>query len=222
MITGHLSSIPQSENAVLANCSDASRAALFEKGQLREFAPGETLFAEGEAGGVTLLLLEGQVQLDKTTARGRRQVMCDAKPSHCGGLCLMFMPDPALAGLRAISEGKALIIDSNAFRELASNDAALCRAGWESAATCLKHMSGLIGHLSFRKVSERIALALLDNTTSDGDLVRWTQAELAAEVGTTREVVARCLAGLQMAGAVRLGRGRVTVLNREKLAAEIK
>ena len=222
MTTEHPSSIAKSENVVLAGCADASRAVLFEKGQLREFAPGETLFAEGEAGGVTLFLLEGQVQLEKTTVRGRRQVMCDTTPSRCGGLCLMFMTDPALAGLRATSEGKALIVDSNAFRELASKDTALCHAAWESTATCLQHMSGLIEHLSFRKVSERIALALLDNTASDGDLVRWTQSELAAEVGTTREVVARCLAGLQMNGAVRLGRGRVTVLSREKLAAEVK
>jgi CRP/FNR family transcriptional regulator len=71
-------------------------------------------------------------------------------------------------------------------------------------------------------VSEWIALALLENTTQNGDLVHWTQSELAAEVGTTREVVARCLAGLQTSGAVRLGRGRVTVLNRDKLLSEIR
>jgi CRP/FNR family transcriptional regulator, anaerobic regulatory protein len=58
----------------------------------------------------------------------------------------------------------------------------------------------------------------MDNTQRNGDLIYLTQAELAAEVGTTREVVARCLAGLQTAGVIRLGRGRVTMLNREKLS----
>jgi CRP/FNR family transcriptional regulator len=108
------------------------------------------------------------------------------------------------------------------FQEVAIKDPVLLSAAWTGAVACLRHMSGLVEHLSFRKVSERIALALLDNTEKNGDLVHWTQAELAAEVGTTREVVARCLAGMQMSGAVRLGRGRVTVLNRQKLMDEIK
>ena len=55
------------------------------------------------------------------------------------------------------------------------------------------------------------------STEKDGDLVRLTQSDLAAEVGTTREVVARCLAGLQQDGHIRLGRARITVLNRQGL-----
>jgi CRP/FNR family transcriptional regulator len=84
----------------------------------------------------------------------------------------------------------------------------------------MAHLGGLVEHLSFRKVGQRVALALLENTTQDGDMVRLTQAGLAAEVGTTREVVARCLAGLQRAGAIRLGRGRITVLHRDQVAKE--
>jgi CRP/FNR family transcriptional regulator len=218
------SRLPQNPpgNPLLDSLSEASRIALLEQGQLREFAAGETLFVEGDVGGMMLFLLQGSVQLEKTTARGRRQVMCDATPARCGGLCMMFMAEPALASLHAVTEGQMLLIDADVFQELANQDSSLCHAAWASTSTCLQHMSGLVGHLSFRKVSERIALALLENTTNDGDLIRWTQAELAAEVGTTREVVARCLAGFQMDGAVRLGRGRVTVLKREKLAAEIK
>ncbi len=81
----------------------------------------------------------------------------------------------------------------------------------------MAHLSGLVTQLSFNKVAERVVLALLDNTEKDGDLVRLTQADLAAEVGTTREVVARCLAGLQADGLIRLGRARITVLSREGL-----
>ncbi len=220
MVPEHLHSNFHFENSLLADCSDESQAALLAQGQLHNFEPGDILFVEGEAGGMMLLLLEGNVQLDKTTARGRRQVMCDATPNKCGGVCMMFMNDPAVAGLRAATAGKALTINADAFQDLANRDTVLCHAAWKSTKSCIKHMSGLIEHLSFRKVSERVALALLENTVNNGDMVRWTQSELAAEVGTTREVVARCLAGLQTDGAVRLGRGRVTVLNRDKLVAE--
>jgi CRP/FNR family transcriptional regulator len=85
----------------------------------------------------------------------------------------------------------------------------------------MAHLHNLVSQLSFNKVAERVVILLLDDTTKDGDLVRLTQADLAANVGTTREVVARCLAGLQADGLIRLGRGRVTVLHREKLRQQI-
>ncbi len=85
----------------------------------------------------------------------------------------------------------------------------------------MAHLSSLVTQLSFNKVGERVVLALLDNTEKDGDLVRLTQADLAAEVGTTREVVARCLAGLQADGLIRLGRARITVLSREGLQGSL-
>ncbi len=76
---------------------------------------------------------------------------------------------------------------------------------------------GMVENLSFHKVGERVVIALLEGTNRGGNTVRCTQAELAAEVGTTREVVARCLAELQETGAIRLGRGRITVLERSRL-----
>ena len=76
----------------------------------------------------------------------------------------------------------------------------------------MSHFSNLVEHLSFRKVGERVALLLLENTEKDGDLVRLTQADLAAEVGTTREVVA-ALRGYFADGRRRApGGARITVV----------
>jgi CRP-like cAMP-binding protein len=82
----------------------------------------------------------------------------------------------------------------------------------------MAHLSDLVEHLSFHKVAQRAAAILMSRTAKNGDLIYLTQAELAAEVGTTREVVARCLAGLQTGGIIRLGRGRITVMNRDRLS----
>lgn len=213
---------PDTVSPGLADCKEETRSALLARGQVHTFSPGDVLFTEGEPAGVTLLLLEGSVQLDKTTVRGRRQVLCDATPTQCGGVCMMFMNDPALASLHALSEGTAVTLSAGDFQDLAAADPDLSRAAWSATAACLRHMSELVEQLSFRKVSERIAFALLEHTKMDGDIVYWTQAQLAAEVGTTREVVARCLAGFQASNAVRLGRGRVTVLSRETLMSEVE
>ena len=130
---------------------------------------------------------------------------------------MLALPDRGLADVWAVDNGEILVLGRDEFQALARMDQSLCEAAWAAAAECMTHFSGLVEHLSFQKVAQRVASALLSSTENDGDLVRRTQAELAAEVGTTREVVARCLAGLQNASIVRLGRARITVLSREKL-----
>jgi len=132
-----------------------------------------------------------------------------------------MMPAHSLGDVRASAEGEVLVLPRLDFQQMARQDPVLCQTGWNAAAECMGHLSGIVENLSFHKVAERVAFMLLESTAKDGDLVRRTQGELAAEVGTTREVVARCLAGLQTAGAVRLGRGRITVLKREKLRQEV-
>lgn len=51
--------------------------------------------------------------------------------------------------------------------------------------------------------------------------IRMTQADLAQLAGTSRESVSRFLATLERAGVVRVGRGRVSVLEPARLRAYI-
>ena len=46
---------------------------------------------------------------------------------------------------------------------------------------------------------------------------RLTQDDLAARIGTVREVVARSLKELERVGAIDIERGKITILNQEKL-----
>ncbi|MCX6031129.1 MAG: Crp/Fnr family transcriptional regulator [Chloroflexi bacterium] len=204
-------------NPVLQACSAETRRALLERGTVRSFEAATLLFQEREPAGVVLFPLRGALQVSKTASHNRRQVMCNLDPTACGGICLLTMAARGLGDVRALEPGELLVLPRADFQQLARQDPALCQTGWSAAAECMGHLSGIVESLSFHKVAERVASMLLENTEKEGDLVRRTQAELAAEVGTTREVVARCLAGFQMDGAIRLGRGRITVLSREKL-----
>lgn len=205
------------DNPVLRDCNAATRTALFERGRMEHLESGSVLFGDGEPAGVVLFPLRGSVQMAKATSRGRRQIFCNPSAESCGGVCMLAFGSQALADVRTVNEADVLVLDRADFEQLIHEDTTLCRAAWQSAASCMAHLSELVAHLSFNKVSERVVLALLENTQKDGDLVRLTQAELAAEVGTTREVVARCLAVLQQDGQIRLGRARITVLDRQGL-----
>jgi len=221
METQELLPLTEMANPVLATCSEASRRELFAKGTIRHAEANEALFEEGASAGVVLFPLSGSFQFSKTAERGRRQVLCHLTCNGCRGICLLTMAERSLADVVALTPGDLLVLDRWDFQQLARTDPVLCQAGWQAAVECMSHFSNLVEHLSFHKVAERIALSLLESAPQDGDIVRLTQSELAAEVGTTREVVARCLASLQAVGAVRLGRARITVLSREKLAREM-
>lgn len=209
--------ITESENPVIRNCSAATREMLLERGQVRQFESGSMLLQDGQAAGMVLFPLHGAIQMGKVTPHGRRQIICNATSESCGGLCMLAFGANALSDARGLDSGAVLMLERADFEALIHQDGALCRAAWESAAHCMAHLSALVSQLSFNKVPERVILALLENTVQNGDAVRLTQADLAAEVGTTREVVARCLAGFQLDGLIRLGRARITVLDREGL-----
>lgn len=209
-----------SSNPILASCAEPTRDALLAAGEVREFHPGFLLIEDGAPAGVALFPLSGSLQMSKATRRGRRQIFCNPGAHSCGGICLLALSERAVAEVRGATRGTLLVVPRSALLPLTHRDPVLCQASWHSASSCMAHLSDLVAQLSFNTVAERVAVALVSGTQADGDLVRLTQSALAAEVGTTREVVARCLAGFQAEGVIRLGRGRITVLDRERLRSQ--
>jgi CRP/FNR family transcriptional regulator len=204
-------------NPVWSELDEKTRAALLERGTLRAFDAEAVLLAAGEEAAMAFLPLSGKLLLSKTGRAGRRQVLCRMDPARCGGPCLLLMGDHAIGDLEALEPGMMLLVKREDLEDLALQDPVLGRLVLRRVVHCMTHFVDAMENLSFNKVAQRVALALLDQTSTNGNLVRETQAELAADVGTTREVVARCLAELQDTGAIKLGRGRITVLERALL-----
>ncbi len=65
----------------------------------------------------------------------------------------------------------------------------------------------LVHEVAFNKLDQRLASRLLDL----GPVVTMSHQELAAELGTSREIVSRILESLADEGAVTLGRRRISL-----------
>jgi len=90
----------------------------------------------------------------------------------------------------------------------------------QALAQNLRHMIELIEELSFYQVTHRLArlLSQLPAEALDGQGVgRLTQDQLAARLGTVREVVARSLRELERSGAIQVKRRQIQVINKELL-----
>ena len=93
----------------------------------------------------------------------------------------------------------------------------------------LRDANERISRQSFQTVPSRVAGVLsqllaeepLTPVVRDGVTIRLRQSDLAQLAGTSRESVSRFLATLERAGVVQVGRGRVTVLQPERLHAYI-
>ena len=89
----------------------------------------------------------------------------------------------------------------------------------------LRTMTWMIENLAFRNVIGRVETLIQGCACGRQPLVegvpdscaRITQQELAALTGSVREVVQRALKTLEGEGAIRLGRARIDVLDRETL-----
>ena len=74
-------------------------------------------------------------------------------------------------------------------------------------------------NLSFLSVTGRLAAFLLQQSDEQSALSRrrWTQDEIAAHLGTVREMVGRAFRELHQAKLISLDRHRIEILDREGL-----
>jgi CRP/FNR family transcriptional regulator len=92
----------------------------------------------------------------------------------------------------------------------------MCRAIVVSLTKNLRMFVGLVEELSFYQVTNRLARLISQlppDQLAGSSTQRITQDQLAARLGTVREVVARSLRELERSGAIRVSRREIQVLD---------
>ena len=91
----------------------------------------------------------------------------------------------------------------------------------------VRRFASLVSDLAFRPVPERlahyIAAAVGHRVVAGTELdLRLTQAQLAARLGTVRELVARALSQLEESGVIARKRGRIVIRDPTRLATRAR
>jgi CRP-like cAMP-binding protein len=199
--------------------SDTELTPLQKKLRERHLARGEILFFEGEPGEWMYSIHSGLIKVFKTSSDGREQVLrlfhagesFNEVPMFDGGLnpaSAMAMEESIVYGLSR-QDIQALLVENLVF----------ARSVIQVLASRLRNLVGLVEDLSFRHVKSRVARVLLTNSAQlvTGTPHRLTQQDLAAIVGTAREVVGRALKALEQEGMLHLDQGRITILDQQLL-----
>lgn len=205
--------------AGLARLSPPLRRKLEDAARLRRFAAGERVFGPGEKPRGMLFLLSGAVRVHQTSPGGREIVLYRvAAGESCvmTAACLFAEQSYHAEGVaetdvvaaeapRATFE--ALLADSPEFRDFV----------FAAYSHRMIELFRVVEDVVFGRMDLRIAERLCQLADEEG-VARVTHQDLAAELGTAREVVSRQLAEFQRRGWIEQGRGRVRLSDRAALA----
>lgn len=186
----------------------------------RSFERGDIVILEGEPCEAIYFVGTGGVKVFKTSPEGKEQVLRIMKPGDTFNEVPVFDCGTNPASVEALDSTTLYLLRSEDLQRLMREVPGISRNVIRILASRLRHMVELVEDLSFRHVTGRVAKILLqhahDSGSGDGR-GRLTQQQMATMAGTAREMVGRALKGLEQAGAIKVERGRIVVLNRDLL-----
>ncbi|MBL4918581.1 Crp/Fnr family transcriptional regulator [Allorhizobium pseudoryzae] len=199
------------------------RKSLLRNSRKLQFPAGSRLFGPGQPAEYLLLLVSGKVRVTQVSDTGREVVLYRVGAGESCVLtsaCMLAYDDLATEGL-AETDVEAIGIPRATFDELMAMSPdfrGFVMRAWSRRVTDLL---SLIDDIAFQRIDLRLATRLL--AMAEGDTVHATHQQLAAELGSAREVISRTLSEFQRRGWIEQARGEVRLMDRpalEKLTRE--
>lgn len=213
---------------LFADLNDAELNFLARRMLTRRFATGELIFGEGDPCLGLFVIDTGSVKIFKSSAGGREQVLAIDGPGDSIAEVPVFDGGPYPASALALKDSVLLFISKADFRAVCLECPEVTLKVLRFVGRRLRSLVNIIEELSFTTVRSRMA-ALLLRLARTGKLgpegveflLPASNQELAAQIGTVRELVSRNLSRLQAAGIIRVEGRTVTVPNLKALEQEI-
>jgi CRP/FNR family transcriptional regulator, cyclic AMP receptor protein len=195
----------------------------------RSYPKGVRVFHEGDHSDACYIVRSGDLRVTREHSDGRAIALATLGPGDIFGELAMLDGEARSASVEALSDCELLALPAGDVRALLRGSAEITVKLVIALTRRLRESNERISRQSFQTVPSRVAGVLsqliAEEATpferGDGVTIRMTQADLAQLAGTSRESVSRFLAVLDRAGVVRVGRGRVTVLEPRRLRGYI-
>jgi CRP-like cAMP-binding protein len=200
---------------------EAVRQLVFERSAER----GELILLEDEPTQMVYFVVTGVVKAFKTSAAGKEQILSILRPGDSFNDPSVFDGGPNPVSAIAMSPVRLYGISKADMETLLREHPGIALNIIKVLAGKVRHFVSLVEDLSFRHVTGRVAKLLLEYAAASpgeeekekGPRPRLTQQDMAAMVGTAREVVGRSLRALEEEGAIKMERHRIAIVNKEAL-----
>lgn len=194
----------------------------------KHYSKDQFIFLEGETCPGLFIVHQGAVKIFKLSPGGREQVLAIERTGRPIAELPTFDDLPYPASAVALEDTILLLLPKDQFRRLFFKYPDLALGVVRSLSRRLRQMVELVEELSFKEVSQRLAHYLLrvaekrGTPTPEGIVfeLRPTHQEIAARIGTVRELVSRCLGRFRDMGILTIQDRTVTIHDLERLRAQ--
>ncbi len=214
---------------IFADLTEAELNFLAARAIPRHFTNGDVIFSEGEPCPGLYVIEAGFVKIYKSSPSGREQVLAIDGPGHSIAELPVFDGGNYPASGIAVHDTTLLFVSKQDFHALCLEHPKVALKVLRVIGRRLRSLVAIIEELSFTTVRGRLASLLLrlagaGKKTAEGIELTLpaTNQELAAQIGTVRELVSRNLSRLQSAGIVRLDGRTVVITNLKALEREVE
>jgi CRP-like cAMP-binding protein len=151
------------------------------------------------------------VRIQRLTHQGREYVLYTLGPGECFDLASTLDGGRNLSTVSASTPTVTYAIPSDVFRNLVRCHPELLVAALGHLIDRVRHLSDVAESLALHSVRTRLARCLLLQANSSPSSM--TQYEIAAQIGTVRDVVGRTLRTFSREGLICRERGRLVVVD---------
>ncbi len=186
---------------------------------------GKTLFSKGDPADAIYVVLNGEIAIEINSVKGRSVRVATLKDGAVFGELAALDGGKRTADARASRDTVLLRISKQTVQNLIAETPDFSMAIIKDLIEKLRNTDDQVEDISFKPLISRLAALLAglarENPGHAALSIHITQAALAERLTATREKVNIHLQSIQRAKAIRLGRGRIDILDLEALASFI-
>ena len=190
---------------------------------VRKIRKGEQFLWEGDALEGIFVLFRGYAKVFHVSKDGREQVLAILRRGE------WINTVPALRGQEknqahavALTDLEVGVLSSADYRRALHHLPDFANLLLYDFAAKLEHITRLVEELSLFSARQRLIRFLLRNVQKEEKISGFTQDEIAAQIGTVRDVVSRLLGMLAREGLIRVERQRIFILDENRLQKELE
>ncbi|MBT8398205.1 MAG: Crp/Fnr family transcriptional regulator [Gemmatimonadetes bacterium] len=204
--------------------SEEALALVCERMVRRTVSAGSILFQKGEQARGVYILVEGAVEIYRSTPDGREQVLHTEDPVQSVAELPVFDSGPYPASGRTAADSELFFLSLDDFKRLYREHPEIADAVIRNLGQRLRALVSVVEKVSLRSIPGRVAKAILEQAEKHGAArqggsfpLSGTQSDLAHHLATSRESVARALGDLRRKEVISTEGRRVTILSLARL-----
>jgi CRP/FNR family transcriptional regulator, cyclic AMP receptor protein len=214
---------------IFTDLSDTELSFLSERAVRRKYENGELLFHEGDPCAGLFVIESGNVRIFKSSATGREQVLSIDGPGSSVAELPVFDGGKYPASAAAVNEVAALFVSRQDFHSMCLVHPQVALKVLRIVGKRLRALVGIIEELSFTTVRSRLISLLVkfarEQSQGPGPVtitLPSSNQELAAHIGTVRELVSRNMSRLQAEGLIKIDGREVTIPDVKALQEQLE